>query len=139
MIDELSERPEGYKRRSLAKRLTKLDKALTDLEAYSLDRAFSAWLIIAGKSRSVDVSGSGIRGSEQAEPLSQMELAEVGKLREGMGKLTKPIRQQIEGLFRSLAPWAEMQPEITDWLIKLSRMSARMLARIYVDDFQRKA
>jgi len=140
MIDELSERPEGYRRRSLAKRLTKLDKALSDLEAYSLDRAFSAWLITAGKSHSVDASGSGVRGSEQPEPLSQQELEEAGKLQEGLNKLPKQYRLQIVAMFNLMAPWHELSGR--NWseeAIRQAKTAAMLLVHIYVGDYKKGA
>lgn len=140
MIDELSERPEGFKRRSLARRLTKLDKALTDLEAYSLDRAFSAWLITAGKSKSVDVSGSGVRGNDQGEILSEQELREVGILRKALKGLPKQANSLILAIFGLMAPWHESKG--ADWpegTIKAAVATARVLMRNYVDDFNKGA
>lgn len=143
MIDELSERPEGFKRRSLARRLTKLDKALTDLEAYSLDRAFSAWLITAGKSKSVDVSG--VTGEsyvwhEAKTPLGDWQIGEIAKLREGLRGWPNGQRLELIAMFNLMAPWHELSGRNwSDAAIQQAVSKARLLTHIYVDDFNRGA
>lgn len=57
IIDEASSVHAGNDaaiKRSIRRRLTKLDRALSDEEARALDRAFNAWLLFEGKGKSVN-------------------------------------------------------------------------------------
>src|SRR5688572_14317166 len=107
IMEEMSDRPEAFKVRSLRRKLTKLDRALTDDEAYSLDRAFNAWLSLNGKSKSVNPMAVGGGGSGQGEPLSQHELNEATAFRTMKGLAGAFARFQMMKLFEAMAPWRE--------------------------------
>lgn len=123
--------------RSLGKRLTKLDKALTDKEAYSLDRAFEAWLMTEGKSRSVDCSGSNVRGNSQSEPLNERELAQVARLRQGLKGWPKAAVERLEAGLALMAPWSPtygLKPGKD--AIRNYVLLARWLQEIYYGDYK---
>lgn len=109
MVDELRERPEEFRQRSLRRRLTKLDRALTDRQAFALDRAFTAWLITAGRSNSVDPTGETVSvvWKDAALPLRGYEFEEVAKFRKVMAAWDSSMRHKLETLFSLMAPWAE--------------------------------
>lgn len=89
---------------------TKLDKALTDGQAYALDRAFNAWLITAGKSKSVDPGAAHVAGgSSDGPPLSSTERYEVARYSAAIRDWPSSLRQKLETLFQLMAPWAEKQ------------------------------
>lgn len=104
MMGENQDKPEEFRARSLRRKLTKLDRALTDDEAYALDRAFSAWLILNGKSKSVDFMSVG-GGSETSEPLNDAELKEASAFRIMRGLLGSYERFIVMNLFNVMAPW----------------------------------
>lgn len=104
MMQENQDKPEAYRKHSLRKRLTKLDKALTDDEAYALDRAYSAWLTLNGKSKSVDITGLP-KGSGQSEPLNDGELKEAEAFCLMLKVFNPNARFVINQFFAALAPW----------------------------------
>jgi hypothetical protein len=107
IMEEMSDRPKAFRVRSLRRKLTKLDRALTDDEAYALDRAFNAWLALNGKSKSVNPMAVGGGGSSQQEPLNQRELNEATAFRNMRGLLGSYNRFRMRKLFEALAPWRE--------------------------------
>jgi len=121
LMQENADKPEGYRKRSLRNRLTKLDKALTDQEAYALDRAFSAWLALNGKSKSVDFMSVG-GGSGQSEPLNDTELKEANAFRIMKGLAGAQARFAMSKLFEAMAPWNDevYKIEISD-CVKLAK------------------
>lgn len=110
IVDELRERPEEFKQRSLRRRLTKLDRALSDEQAFALDMAFTAWLILNGKSKSVDAGAiNAASGPSHKIPLNQREFETVALFQAAISGWPMAKRRQLEGLFQLMAPWAERQ------------------------------
>ncbi len=104
LMDELADKPPQYRERSVRRRLTALDRMLSDDEAYALDKAQSAWLMLNGKSKSVDALA--IRGgSSQSEPLNDAELIEASEFRIMHAFLGVSMRIGLRRLFEALAPW----------------------------------
>lgn len=122
LMEEMQDRPEAFRVRSLRRRLTKLDRALTDEEAYSLDRANNAWLVFHGRSRSVSFDSAGGGGEQQAEPLNQKELNEANSYARMRKRLSAYHRAEMEFVFRSIAPWAEHEANLeTDRVKNLAK------------------
>lgn len=120
MAEELRGRPIEFQTRSLRRRLTKLDRMLTDSEAYALDRAFNAWLLFEGRAKSVDPLGVGGGGS-QGSPLSDRDLPEAGAFQTMRKRLSKYYHYQLSHVFHALAPWTDQS--------ELELQSVVMLAR----------
>jgi hypothetical protein len=132
IVDELREKTDDFKQRSLRRKLTKLDRALTDRQAHALDQAFSAWLILEGKSKSVDASAAGGKSSDDKLPLTEREFAQVARYKQGIAHWPSMTRHKLEGLFLLMAPWAENQNLKPDarsiqQIVEL----AKMLEKIY--------
>lgn len=132
IVDELSEKTEDFKQRSLRRKLTKLDRALTDRQAFALDQAFSAWLATEGKSKSVDASAVNGGGTEHKLPLTEREFKQVAKFKEGIRHWPGTWKWRLEQFFSLIAPWAENQnlkPDAASiqQLVEL----AKMLEKIY--------
>lgn len=64
-------------KRSLRRRLTKLDRALSDDEAKALDRAFRGWLLFEGRGKSVDPMAVHGGSSGGASPISPSDWPEA--------------------------------------------------------------
>lgn len=107
LMEENRAKPEAYRARSLRRKLTRLDRALTDQEAYALDRAYSAYLIFEGRSKSVDFGSVGGGGNGDSEPLSQDELREAGAYVLMLRRLNRADRELAKEAFAALAPWGE--------------------------------
>lgn len=91
--------------------LTRLDRALTDNQAFALDRAYTAWLVLEGKANCAASGVHTISGSMDGGkiPLNQHEFELVGRYRAGIAKWSKQEKGMLEGLFRIIAPWSENQ------------------------------
>lgn len=109
MVDELREKTEDFKQRSLRRKLTKLDKALTDKQAFALDMAYNAWLITEGKSKSVDATAVHGGGDGQRLPLTEREFAQVAKFKRAVASWPGTWKWRLEQFFSLIAPWAENQ------------------------------
>lgn len=111
MVDELREKTDNFKQRSLRRKLTELDRALTDRQAFALDRAYTAWLILAGKGKSVGLGDRVINSTKMdgGIPLKQQEFELIGRYKDGIAKWDKWSREKLEMLFQAMAPWAENQ------------------------------
>lgn len=107
ILEENSEKPIEWRTHSLRRKLTPLDRALSDNEAYALDRAFSAWLALNGKSKSVDFSFVGGGGSNDKLPLNDRELKEAKAYQIAIGLIGVQNRLRLMRLFERLAPWGE--------------------------------
>lgn len=90
--------------RSLRRRLTRLDRALTDEQARTLNRAYDAWLICEGKASTVQIGKIGFSAIDR-EPLTQRELAEIGAYRIAVMALAKRDQDKLSSLFNIIAPW----------------------------------
>lgn len=95
---------------------TRLDKALTDGQAYALDRAFNAWLAVAGRGHTVDTTGATVSvvWKDGKLPMRGYEFEEVGRLRTALANWDNGTKQKLEMLFQVMAPWAEKQNVIPD-------------------------
>jgi len=111
LMEEMHDRPEKFRVRSLRRRLTKLDRALTDEEAYALDRAHNAWLSLHGKSKSVDFSAPGGGSSSgDSSPLDCRELDEAKHYAQMRTAIGAGWRMHMDCLFYEWAPWTEGKP-----------------------------
>lgn len=88
---------------------TKLDRALTDRQAYALDQAFNAWLVTAGKSKSVDATAVHGGSDQERSPLNERELNQVARFRAAIANWPGTWKWRLEQLFSLIAPWAENQ------------------------------
>lgn len=134
LMSENLDKPEEFRTRSLRRKLTRLDRALTDGEAYALDRAFNAWLTLNGKSKSVDpmaVHG----GDGQSEPLSQHELMEAKAYADMLRVFNPNARYMINQLFTAMAPWND---EIHRIDILYAREFAKAIKLAYEQKEQKK-
>jgi hypothetical protein len=129
-MNENLDKPEEFRTRSLRRKLTRLDRALSDGEAYALDRAFNAWLSLNGKSKSVDPAGVN-GGGGQSEPLSQHELAEAGAFSQMSKRLHADTRQAMNLLFAAMAPW-------NDEIHRIDILDAIKVARLLKSAYEQK-
>lgn len=106
LMRENQDKPEEFRAHSLRRKLTKLDRALSDEEAYALDRAFNAWLSLNGKSKSVD-PGAIHGGGSYGEPLTQMEIGEARAFGSMRKRLKPHMHNAVRILFRAMAPWED--------------------------------
>lgn len=122
LLEELRDTPKQFRERSIRRRLTALDRALSDDEARALDRAFNAWLLFEGKSKSVDPMSVG-GGSSDKSPLNDRELGEAGKFQEMSKRLSYGWRMHMRCFFIEIAPWAEKQEAYyeTDMICQIVR------------------
>lgn len=118
LMEEMQDRPEAFRVRSLRRRLTKLDRALTDEEAYSLDRANNAWLVFHGRFRSVSFDSAGGGGEKQSEPLNEREMSEANSYARMRKNLAPRHIAEMEFVFRSIAPWAEDEATLEIDIVK---------------------
>lgn len=113
IFEENEGKPEEFRARSLRRRLTRVDRVLTDMEASVLDRAFSAWLTIEGNVKGVSWDSQGIRGCGDRSPLSGRQLYEVGQYQQARAKLGVLLKERVDKLFAIMSPWYDgEQPEI---------------------------
>lgn len=127
IIEENNDKPEAFRERSLRRRLSKLDRALTDAEAYALDRAFNAWLISEGKGKSVNPMAVFSPSGESALPLSQAQFNELRAFALMLRNLGAAHWVIMGRTFLAMAPWAEGQ-EIH---IRQTRDLARCIKKAY--------
>jgi hypothetical protein len=132
ILEEVRDRPAEFQRRSARRRLTALDRALSDENAAIIDRAFSAWLIAHGKVKAVNLESLGVRSSGERSTVTGRELYELGLYREARLQLTGFQQQVLEHLFAALAPWAlNAEVTITRDLIEAVKNTARALRYAY--------
>lgn len=114
LLDEIKELPDEAWIKSVRRRLTRLDRALSDQEAYALDRAFNAWLILQGSPKSIDWSGAGGGSNDFAMPLNNGQLNEGRAYNAMYRKLKSFMRLDMEELFRAMAPDSESKCHCTN-------------------------
>lgn len=135
ILAELADRPEEFRRRSVRRRLTALDRALSDGQAAALDRAYTAFLTIQGKARGVNWSSMGSRSAGFGEPLTPGELGEVGAYRYARAKLDTAARQWLDWFLAVMSPWdSGAEPlRMTPDLIQGVRQLAEKLEMAYLE------
>lgn len=125
IVDELRGRDQQFTQRSLRQRLTQLDRALSDGQAATLDRAYTAWLSFEGKGKSVDPTAVHGGGDTEQAPLGRKELRECGAFQEMRKRLAAVWRERMERLFIVMAPW---RPPLKRKLTRSELMTAKELA-----------
>lgn len=130
MITENMDKPEEFRTRSLRRKLTKLDRALSDDEASALDRAFNGWLILNGKSKSIDPEAVYGANSQQ-EPLDQHELERAADFSKMSKRLHADARQAMNSLFAMMAPW-------NDEVYRIDILDAIKVARLVKSAYEQK-
>jgi hypothetical protein len=121
LLEELRDTPKRFRERSIRRRLTALDRALSDDEARAFDRAFNAWLVLNGKSKSVNPMSVG-GGNSQSDPLNERELQEATAYRIMFGKIGFGMRMHMRCLFEEMAPWSDKEPIYeTDMICQIVR------------------
>lgn len=133
ILDELDGQPEDFRLRSIRRRLTRLDRALTDTDAAVLDRALNAWLSAHQGARAVNLDSQGIRStSGDKAPITGRQLYELGAYQEAIKHLSPIQRKALNGLFALLSPFAEApQGELSAEIIGQIRWLARDLKKAY--------
>lgn len=107
VLDELAHIAPQRRERIMRRKLTLLDRSLTDRQAAILDRAFNAWLSLNGKSKSVNPEAVGGGNGESKLPLTVRELKEAHAFSAMKQKLEGIWKARLEALFTALAPWRE--------------------------------
>lgn len=120
IAEEIRDRPIEFQTRSLRRRLTKLDRMLTDAEAYAFDRAFNAWLLFEGRAKSVNPMGVGGGGS-QGSPMNDRDLPEAGAFQVMRKRLSKYYHYQLGHVFHALAPWTDESAMDLESVVLLAR------------------
>jgi hypothetical protein len=132
ILEENEGKPEEFRSRSLRRRLTRVDRVLTDLEAGIIDRAFNAWLTIEGNVRGVSWDSQGIRGGGDRSPLSGRQLYEVGQYQQARAKLSILLKERMDRLFALMSPWYDgEQPDINGTFAFDVKDIARILKNAY--------
>ncbi len=107
ILDELAHLEAKKRERIMRKKLTPLDRALSDRQAANLNRALSAWLVLNGKSKSVNPEAVGGGDGDQKLPLSVRELSEAHAFSTMKRKLEGIWKDRLEALCWALAPWRD--------------------------------
>lgn len=125
IAEEIRDRPIEFQVRSMRRRLTKLDRMLTDDEAYALDRAFNAWLLFEGRGKSIDPMGVG-GGASDSSPMRDKDLPEAGAFQAMRKQLPRAWQCGLGIMFYAMRPWnenplAETQGNLA-YLVALAKM-----------------
>lgn len=135
ILAELADRPEEFRRRSVRRRLTALDRALSDGQAQALDRVYTAHLTLQGKARGVNWSSMGSRSAGFGDPLTDRELVEIGAYRHVRAKLDTAAREWLDWFLAIMSPWdSGVEPlKMTPDLITGVRQLAERLETAYME------
>lgn len=124
ILDELAHLEPKKRERIRRKKLTPLDRALSDAQAAALDRAFCAWLALEGKSKSVNPMSVGGGGEPEKLPLSQAEFGEVRAYNEMRKSIGDEWRNRLGRLCYALSPWRDEHSR------QLSELEIKLIVRL---------
>lgn len=131
---ELEHKHPEARKRIMRRKLTKLDRALSDAEARYVDIHFTGWLVCEGKTAGSSLSERIDKPHNSTGPLTQRELEAVTRYRRANARLDAMSAYVLEVLFLVLAPWNEGAWKLGGAAIPQIKLAAQALKNVYENE-----